>query len=124
LLCASSTQTRRKENTVNNPQKKMYKVFATVDLKNGGTYWMKVGAAFTNRDDSINLYLDAIPPPDRKSNRYELQIREYTEEDRRRSEANRSSAPSTPDYGGVGGGPSVSSRAVTAAASSANDVPF
>ena len=110
---------------MNNPQKKMYKVFATVDMKNGGTYWMKVGAAFTNRDDSINLYLDAIPPPDRKSNRYELQIREYTEEDRRKSEAYRSSSPGAPDYGGVGGGPTMSSRAVTAgASSSANDVPF
>ena len=24
-------------------------------------YWVKIGAAFVNRDDSLNVYLDAVP---------------------------------------------------------------
>ncbi len=29
--------------------------------KTGKTYWMRVGAAFVNRDGSTNVYLDAYP---------------------------------------------------------------
>lgn len=25
------------------------------------SYWMRVGTAFVNRDDSLNLFLDALP---------------------------------------------------------------
>lgn len=117
-----------------NDSKKMYKVIAPLEKRGGGgTYWMRLGTAFTNRDDSINLYLDALPPTNPKSNRYEMQIRELTEEDRRRSDAWRSNtgsasssgayASAARDFGGVGGGPSVSSRAVTATAAG-EDVPF
>ncbi|MBA3502753.1 MAG: hypothetical protein M4D80_21250 [Myxococcota bacterium] len=70
-----------------NPQKKMYKVIHAVEKKGGGTYWMRVGSAFTNRDDSINIYLDAVPAPSGKSSRYEFQIRELNDEDLRRREA-------------------------------------
>ena len=24
-------------------------------------YWVKIGSAFVNRDDSLNVYLDAVP---------------------------------------------------------------
>jgi hypothetical protein len=27
----------------------------------GKSYWTKIGAAFTNRDGSLNAYLDALP---------------------------------------------------------------
>jgi len=40
--------------------KKHLAVYAIVE-RNGKTYWLKVGAAFTNRDGSINLHLDAVP---------------------------------------------------------------
>ena len=119
-----------------NPQKKMYKVISPIEKKGGGTYWMRVGSAFTNRDDSINLYLDAVPAPNGKSSRYELQIRELNEEDLRRRESYNSNANTNiastagrsndnagtgyGDLGGVGGGPST--RAVTSLGSS--DVPF
>lgn len=32
-----------------------------VTRKEGEAFWKEVGAAFTNADDSINIYLDAMP---------------------------------------------------------------
>ncbi len=47
-------------------------VYAVLDRKDGARpYWMKVGAAFTNRDGSLTVVLDAFPA---STNR--LQIRE------------------------------------------------
>lgn len=45
--------------------------------KTGKTYWLRLGHAFTNRDGSTNVYLDAFP-----SNR-KLQIRDLDEDDLR-----------------------------------------
>jgi hypothetical protein len=125
-----------------NPQKKMYKVIHAVEKKGGGTYWMRVGSAFTNRDDSINIYLDAVPAPSGKSSRYEFQIRELDAEDLRRREAHASgnntggsngndtngggagsfgNGGGYRDLGGIGGAPST--RAVTSSASS-DEIPF
>jgi|PlaIllAssembly_1097288.scaffolds.fasta_scaffold290368_1 uncharacterized membrane protein YgcG len=128
-----------------NPQKKMYKVISAMEKKGGGTYWMRIGSGFTNRDDSINLYLDAVPAPNGTSRRYELQIRELDAEDLRRRESYSANAGGSGngsgnvgggagggggfasgsgsygrDLGGIGGGPST--RAVTANAT--DDVPF
>lgn len=50
--------------------KKNLAVYAIIE-RDGKSYWLKVGAAFPNRDGSLNLYLDAVPV---KSNR--LQVRE------------------------------------------------
>ncbi len=37
-------------------------VFAVPDTKDGEkAYWTKIGVAYTNRDGSINLFLDAFP---------------------------------------------------------------
>ena len=126
-----------------NPQKKMYKVISPIEKKGGGTYWMRVGSAYTNRDDSINLYLDAVPVPNGKSSRYELQIRELTEDDLRRRETPTGGANGSgsggfgssrangngdgpdrggfADLGGIGGGPNT--RAVTSGGPS-DSVPF
>jgi hypothetical protein len=38
------------------------------------SFWVKVGACFTNRDGSLNVYLDALPTNGR------LQIREKFQE--------------------------------------------
>jgi len=48
-------------------------VFAITE-RDGKTYWSKIGVAFTNRDSSITVQLDALPVSGR------LQIR--TDEDR------------------------------------------
>jgi hypothetical protein len=42
-----------------------------INERNGKNFWLKIGAAFTNRDGSLTLYLDALPV---NSNR--LQVRE------------------------------------------------
>jgi hypothetical protein len=53
----------------------MYKVISPIEKKGGGTFWMRTGSAFTNKDDSINVYLDAVPK------NHQFQLRELTEEE-------------------------------------------
>ncbi len=67
--------------------KKMFKVISPIQNAKGETlYWMRLGSAFTNRDDSLNIYLDALP----KS--FQLQLRELDEEDLRRRESYRNNS--------------------------------
>jgi len=56
-------------------QKRSFKVLSPVEKHNGGTFWMRVGTAHVNKDESINVYLDAMPKT------FQLQLRELTEED-------------------------------------------
>lgn len=85
---------------VNRPR--MFKVITPIEKKDGTTFWMRVGTAFPNKDQSINLYLDAMPFNQK------LQLREVDEDDlqprggRKRDDA----------------GPSAS------AASASSDLPF
>lgn len=57
-------------------QKKRFNVVCPVDRKDGKTSWLKVGVGFTNRDNSINMILDAYPVNQR------LQLRDADEEPR------------------------------------------
>jgi hypothetical protein len=41
--------------------KKTLAVFAVVERENRAALWIRVGSAWTNRDGSVNLYLDAFP---------------------------------------------------------------
>jgi hypothetical protein len=61
-------------------QKKMFKVLAMTPKKGGGTLWTRVGTGFTNQDQSVNIYLEAMPK------NFELQLREMEEEDLRKRE--------------------------------------
>lgn len=81
-------------------QKKMFKVLSAIDKRDGGTFWMRVGSGYTNRDNSVNIYLDVIPKT------FQLQLRELDEEDLRRRDPQRG-----------GGGGSVPSGASAAPAS-------
>jgi len=47
----------------------------TVVQRAGRTLWIRVGIGFVNRDDSINLYLDALPVSG------QLQVRQYRRRD-------------------------------------------
>ena len=58
--------------------KRMFKVICPIE-RNGKTYWQRLGSGFPNRDQSINLYLDALPTNGK------LQLREVDEEDLERS---------------------------------------
>jgi len=69
-------------------QKKAFKVLAAIPKKDGTQWWMKCGSAHTNKDDSINVYLDAMPRD------LKFQLRELDEEDLRRREAYRTGAAS------------------------------
>jgi hypothetical protein len=59
----------------------MYKVLSVIEKKDGGHFWMRVGSAFRNKDDSLNVYLDAVPK------KLEFTIRELDEEDLRKRSA-------------------------------------
>ncbi len=52
-------------------------VYAINEREGDRAYWHKIGAAFTNRDGSLTLYLDALPLGTNK-----LQVREPREEGR------------------------------------------
>jgi hypothetical protein len=40
---------------------KRKRVVCPVTGKDGKTYWLRMGMAFVNKDNSINLYLDGLP---------------------------------------------------------------
>ena len=40
---------------------KRKRVVCPVSGKDGKTYWMRMGFAYVNKDNSINLYLDGLP---------------------------------------------------------------
>lgn len=93
-------------------QKRMYKVITPIERKDGGKFWMRLGNAYVNKDNSINVYLDAVPlVPGRDGQGVTLQLRELTDDElRERAEkratyASRSSVgplnPPSPASGGV-----------------------
>jgi hypothetical protein len=59
----------------------------------GKPVWIKVGAAFENRDGSLSLSLDCIPPPDGPG--WRLQLREPYD-DERADAADKAPPASTP----------------------------
>lgn len=72
-------------------QKKMFKVITPIDKGNGkDKYWMRLGTAFTNKDDSINVYLDAIPVNQKE---WTLQLREMEEEDFKKKDGTYAAPP-------------------------------
>lgn len=70
-------------------QKRMFKVLGIVPKHSNPreTAWVRVGVGFVNRDNSINIHLDAMPRS------FELQLREFDEEDLRKREANNPALP-------------------------------
>ena len=61
-------------------QKRSFKVLGIIPKHNNPreSHWLRIGTAYVNRDESINIYLDALP----KS--FELQLREFEEDDFRK----------------------------------------
>lgn len=93
--------------------KKMFKVISPVDKGNGTKWWMRCGTAFVNTDESINVYLDALPlVPSPKG--VTLQLREYSADELRERSERKSSGgyamrapnglPLPGGFGGPGGG--------------------
>jgi len=59
-----------------NENRKRFNVINPIERKDGKTSWLKIGVGFPNKDNSINLYLDALPTNGR------LQLREADEDDK------------------------------------------
>ena len=75
-------------------QKKMFKVITPIEKADGkGKYWMRLGTAFTNKDESINVYLDAIPVNQKE---WTLQLREMDEEDFKKKDGTFAARPTLP----------------------------
>jgi hypothetical protein len=68
---------------------KMYKVLFPIEGADGKTtHWIRGGTAFTNKDESLNAYLDSIPLTVFAGKPFKLQLREFEEgELRRRDDA-------------------------------------
>jgi hypothetical protein len=100
--------------------KRIYKVITPIE-RNGAKYWMRLGSAFTNADNSINIYLDAVPLTPSPKGGVTLQIRELTAEELRENAEKRAANQARRggvDYNGL------SSSSAASAGSTASDVPF
>jgi len=91
--------------------KRMFKVISPIDKRDGGKWWLRCGTAYVNKDNSINVYLEALPLVGQKDGQgVTLQLRELTEEEMRERSEKRSTysargtlnsqlgAPSTLDF--------------------------
>jgi len=97
--------------------RRSYKVLAAIQRFDGQGEWlMRIGSAFQNRDDSINIYLDALPLAG-SNGKVRLQIRELDATDLARREQYRAShaaAARGHDPAAFAPPPSVASPATTA----------
>ena len=53
-----------------------YEVFTMIEREDGQTFWQRLGSAWTNRDGSINVNLNAVPIKDGR-----LQLRRPRDQD-------------------------------------------
>ncbi|HEY0250918.1 MAG TPA: hypothetical protein VGC41_05295 [Kofleriaceae bacterium] len=103
--------------------KKMFKVLTHID-RNGTKFWMDLGRGFPNRDESINMYLNAIPTPN-KDGEIKLQLREMTEEDFQRSAERRAQREQRTDQRSAQADAGLAMNLpVQMEAANTNDVPF
>lgn len=94
--------------------KKMFKVLCPITKKDGSTFWMRVGSAFTNKDDSVNVFLDAFPKDGK------LQLREFDERDLQRGKGEGPSGDGEPSGFAAG----LASLSFPPAAREGEQVPF
>jgi hypothetical protein len=68
----------------------MFKVLVPIESEDKKTkYWARLGTAFTNKDASINCYLDTVPLSVFAGKELMIQIRELDEDELRRREERR-----------------------------------
>jgi hypothetical protein len=101
---ANERRSEAEETTMNEPNagggRRPLAVFAVVERDSRPTIWIRVGSAFTNRDGSMNLVLDAFPIG---SNR--LHVREQRSEDAGRSGPPGADPSARPDRSAPTGAP-------------------
>lgn len=89
---------------------KAMKVAYAVIERNGKSFWNRIGVAFTNRDGSLNVKLDAIPVTGN------LQIRDW--------EPREDSPDQAREGGRAAGGGSTNGKARNAATGPLTELPF
>ena len=105
-------------------QKRMFKVTAPMDTDGGGTYWLRCGTGFVNKDNSINIYLDALPLK-QKGDGVKLQLREFTDEEiRERAEKKASYASRSTLSSGFNFATPANGHAAGSGAGAVDSVPF
>jgi hypothetical protein len=100
-------------------QKRMFKVISPIETHGGGTYWMRCGVGWVNKDNSINVYLDALPLKTKAGEGVKLQIREYTDDELRERAEKKSTYSARGTLGDQFNAPLLSSEP-----SSVDSVPF
>lgn len=85
------------------PQRKMFKILSPIEKPNGTKWWMFCGNAYENKDNSVNMYINALPVG-QKPGPLTLQLRELTEAELRERDQKRASYASrgTVDASGLG----------------------
>jgi hypothetical protein len=74
-------------------QKKQFKILAEVPRYDGnGTYLMKIGGGFENRDASINGFIESLPLAALNPKGFKIQIRELDARDLEKREAYRAAS--------------------------------
>ncbi len=74
-------------------QRKQLKILAEVPRFDGsGSYMVKVGSAFTNRDESINGFIESLPLAALSPKGFKIHIRELDARDLEKREAYRTAA--------------------------------
>ena len=76
-------------------------VYTIVERKDGKSFWTRIGAAFTNRDGSLTLKLDAIPIGGT------MQVRDWEPRDGEREARSQASSSQGASQGAFGAGPSL-----------------
>lgn len=72
-------------------KKKMFKIISPIDKRDGSKFWMRCGVGYENKDQSVNMYIDALPVAAGKDGRpLTLQLREVTEDELRERAEKRS----------------------------------
>jgi len=88
----------------------MFKILCPIEKPNGTKWWMQLGSGYENKDSSVNMYLNAVPVP-QKPGPLTLQLREVTEaelrerDQRRASYSSRGTLDSSPPHGSSGDAP-------------------
>jgi hypothetical protein len=77
-----------------NAAERTWKAVYTIVERSEKKYWVRIGTAFTNRDQSINVKLDAVPVNGT------IHIRELDDEDIERARVRRADRAAVPSYAG------------------------
>lgn len=110
-------------------QRKMFKILSPIEKPNGTKWWMFCGSGYENKDNSVNMYINALPVG-QKQGPLTLQLRELTEaelrerDQKRASYASRGTLDATSSPHGASGGGAPYQAMPASAGVTAEETPF